>query len=125
MSDSEPEVRKIEKGEAWQKTDEEVEVDVKRPLDKVVPVRLPADPWEELRREARERGVGLSTLARTWILDKLGEVRQSRDSREKQKEFARRAARSAQEAGGPEPTEEDIVETAKAMREEIYRERES
>ena len=125
MSDSEPEVRKIEKGEAWEETDEALGVKVKRPLDKVVPVRLPSDAWEQLRREARERGVGPSTLARTWILEKLAEMKQRRESQEKQREFARRAARSAQEAGGPEPTEEEIVETVRATREEIYRERES
>jgi len=75
--------------------------------------------------DARERGVGPSTLARTWVLDKLGELKQRRKSQERQREFARRAARSAQEAGGPEPTEEEIVETVRATREEIYRERES
>ncbi|MGA2285489.1 MAG: hypothetical protein ABSG55_04390 [Dehalococcoidia bacterium] len=123
MSDSEPEVRKIEKGEAWQKADEEVEVDVKRPLDKVVPVRLPADAWEELRREARERGVGPSALAKEWILEKLAERKRRRESQEKQREFARRVARAAKEAGGPEPTEEEIVEAVKATREEMYRER--
>jgi hypothetical protein len=78
-----------------------------------------------LRREARERGVGPSTLARTWILEKLAEMKQRRESQEKQREFARRVARAAQEAGGPEPTEEEIVEAVKATREELYRERES
>ncbi len=116
MSDSEPEVRKIEKGEAWEETDEALGVKVKRPLDKVVPVRLPSDAWEQLRREARERGVGPSTLARTWILEKL-----AKGSREKQREFARRVAR--QKSGGPELTEEEIVGAVRETREEIYRER--
>ncbi len=64
------EVKRIEKGEAWEETDEVVEIEVKRPLDKVVPVRLPSDRWEELRHEARELGVGPTTLARMRILEK-------------------------------------------------------
>ena len=55
----------------WQETDEVVEIEVKRPLDKVIPVRLRSEKWEELRREAHELGVGLTTLARMWILEKL------------------------------------------------------
>ena len=74
MSDMERQVQNIEEGEAWEETDEVVEVDVKRPLDKVIPVRLPSETWEELRREARELGVGPSTLARMWILEKLRQV---------------------------------------------------
>jgi len=115
----------MSKREGWEETDEVVEVQVKRPLDKVVAVRLAADAWEELRREARERGVGPSTLARTWILQKLNELKRRGKTREKQREFARRVGRAAKEAGGPEPTEEEIVEAVKATREEIYRERES
>jgi len=44
---------------------------VKKLLDKVIPVRLSADKWEELRREARELGVGPTTLARMWLLERL------------------------------------------------------
>jgi hypothetical protein len=64
-------VKRTEEGEAWEEADEVVEIEVKRPLDKIVPVRLPSDKWEELRREARELGVGPATLARMWILEKL------------------------------------------------------
>ena len=39
--------------------------------DKVIPVRLSADKWEELRKEARELGIGPTTLARMWILERL------------------------------------------------------
>lgn len=67
MNDIEPEIQGIEEGDAWEETDEVV----KRPLDKAVPVRLSSDKWEELRREARELGVGPTTLARMWILEKL------------------------------------------------------
>lgn len=71
MDEIERELKRIEEAEAWEESDEVVEVEVKRPLDKVVPVRLPSDKWERLRREARELGVGPTTLARMWILEKL------------------------------------------------------
>lgn len=71
MKNIEREAQRIETGEAWQETDEAVEIEVKRPLDKVIPVRLPSDKWEELRREARELGIGPTTLARMWILERL------------------------------------------------------
>ena len=80
MSDIEQRIQQIEEGEAWDETDEVVEVEVKRPLDKVVPVRLPSDTWEELRREARELGVGPTTLARMWILEKVRQVKLTRKS---------------------------------------------
>jgi hypothetical protein len=71
MSEIDDKVEEIEKGEAWEEADEVIEVEVRRRLDKVIPVRLPSDKWEELRREARELGVGPTTLARMWILEKL------------------------------------------------------
>ena len=36
-----------------------------------IPVRLSAEKWEELRKEARELGIGPTTLARMWILERL------------------------------------------------------
>jgi len=74
MTDIEREVQKLEEGEAWEDTDEVVEIDVKRPLNKVIPVRLSSEKWEELRREAHDVGVGPTTLARMWILEKLRQV---------------------------------------------------
>jgi hypothetical protein len=71
MADIDKAVEKIEKGDAWEETDEVVPVEVKKPLDKVIPVRLPADKWEQIRQEARELGVGPTTLARMWILERL------------------------------------------------------
>jgi len=71
MDEIDREAEKVEEGEAWEETDEVVEIEVKRPLDKVVPVRLPSEKWEELRREAREVGVGPTTLARMWLLERL------------------------------------------------------
>ncbi len=71
MADMDKAVEKIEQGNAWEETDEVVHVEVKKPLDKVIPVRLPADKWEQIRQEARELGVGPTTLARMWILERL------------------------------------------------------
>ncbi|MDP2662444.1 MAG: hypothetical protein Q8R28_17125 [Dehalococcoidia bacterium] len=71
MGELESEIEHIDRGEAWNETDEIVLVQVKRPLDKVIPVRLSAEKWDELRREAQELGVGPTTLARMWILERL------------------------------------------------------
>ena len=80
MKKTDAQIDKLETGEGWNETDEVVQVDVKRPLDKVVPVRLSSDNWAALRREASELGIGPTTLARMWILEKLREVRVSRKS---------------------------------------------
>jgi hypothetical protein len=71
MADVDKEVARIEQGDAWEESDEVVPVEVKKPLDKVIPVRLPSDKWEQIRQEARELGVGPTTLARMWILERL------------------------------------------------------
>lgn len=71
MADLDKVVEHIEQGEAWDEADEVVQLEVKTPLNKVIPVRLPADKWEELRQEARELGVGPTTLSRMWILEHL------------------------------------------------------
>jgi hypothetical protein len=71
MADRDKAVEKIEKGDAWDETDEVVHIEVRKPLDKVIPVRLPSDKWEQIREEARELGVGPTTLARMWILERL------------------------------------------------------
>ena len=71
MADTDREVESIEQGDAWEDTDEVVGAEVKKPLDKVIPVRLSAEKWEELRIEARQLGIGPTTLARMWILERL------------------------------------------------------
>jgi hypothetical protein len=50
---------------------ETVRFNGKRHLDKVIPVRISADKWEQIRQEAIELGVGSATPARIWILDGL------------------------------------------------------
>ena len=71
MADLDKEIERIERGDAWDESDEVVHAEVKKPLDKVIPVRLSAEKWEELRKEARELGIGPTTLARMWILERL------------------------------------------------------
>ena len=60
-------------GDAWLDADEVVKIEVKRPLDIVVPVRLSSETWHALHGHARELGVGPSTLVRMWVLEKLRE----------------------------------------------------
>ena len=71
MADLDKEIERIEQGDAWDESDEVVQVEVKKPLDKVIPVRLSSENWEEMRKEARELGIGPTTLARMWILERL------------------------------------------------------
>ena len=80
MGDLDREIAKLEAGDTWRDDDEVVELEVKRPLDMVVPVRLSSETWEELRQEARELGVGPTTLSRMWILEKLRSVRGTKKS---------------------------------------------
>lgn len=67
--------RKELKELAEEEIGEPIEVEVKRPLAKIVPIRLSAEHWAELYRYARELGIGPTTLARMWILEKLAFLR--------------------------------------------------
>lgn len=71
MADIDKALEKIEQGNAWDETDEIVHLEIRKPLNKVIPIRLPADKWEQIREEARELGIGPTTLARMWILERL------------------------------------------------------
>ena len=67
-------VERIEAGDAIRDTDEVVEpLTIRQSLDKVVPVRLSAEQWTQLRAAAGKIGVGPSTLVRMWALEKLRE----------------------------------------------------
>ncbi len=77
MNELDKEIERIEKGEAWDETDEVVQVEVKKPLDKVIPIRLSSEKWEELRREAHELGIGPTTLGRMWILARLRQAQKA------------------------------------------------
>ena len=71
MADIDKAMEEIDRGNAWDEGDEVVQVEVKKPLDKVIPIRLSADKWEEIRKEAEELGVGPTTLVRMWVLERL------------------------------------------------------
>jgi hypothetical protein len=49
MNDAERTTQRIEEADAWDEDDEVVELDVKRPLDKVIPVRLASAQWKSAR----------------------------------------------------------------------------
>jgi hypothetical protein len=71
MKDLDKTNEKMEQDNAWDESDEVVKVEIKKPLDKVIPIRLSSEKWEQLRREANELGIGPTTLARMWILKAL------------------------------------------------------
>jgi hypothetical protein len=73
------EIERIDNGgSAWNESDEVVQVEVKEPLDKVIPVRLTSENWEALRKAARDLGIGPTTLARMWILERLRQQAKAR-----------------------------------------------
>jgi hypothetical protein len=71
MKDLSNKIKKIEQGNAWKENDTVVELKIKNPLDKVIPIRLQSDHWQTLRNEARTLGIGPTTLARMWIIERL------------------------------------------------------
>jgi len=55
--------------------EELVKVEVRKPLEKIVPIRLSSEHWAELYRYAHELGIGPTTLARMWIIERLASIR--------------------------------------------------
>jgi hypothetical protein len=78
MNELDREIERLEEGNAWEDTDEVVDVEFKKPLNVVVPVRLSGDTWRVLRHEAEQVGVGPSTLARMWLMERLNAGRKKR-----------------------------------------------
>lgn len=50
------------------------EVRFQRPRDKIVSVRISEEDLYQLKQVAAERGMGYTTLIRTWIKEKLREL---------------------------------------------------
>lgn len=48
-----------------------VKVCVAKNLSEVLPVRLDAETLNKLRKEARKKGVGPTTLVRMWVIERL------------------------------------------------------
>jgi hypothetical protein len=53
---------------------EEVDIDFKRRLDRTVTIKIASSDLERLKRIARERDIGHTTLIRSWIKEKLREL---------------------------------------------------
>lgn len=53
---------------------EEVQVKAAKPLKITYTLRLDPDTVKELSQIAREKGIGPTTLARMWIVDRLKEL---------------------------------------------------
>jgi len=51
--------------------DKSPDTEGKAPLDKIVAVRLTGSDWHKLEEEASDLGIGPTTLARMWILERL------------------------------------------------------
>jgi len=68
-------IDRIDAGETVLPSGEAVELKVKQPLDKVVPIRLSDAHWKQLVAEARDLDIGPTTLMRIWVLERLREVR--------------------------------------------------
>jgi len=64
-------IERIEQENAWEETDEVVTIKVGGSPDKVISIRLSNEAWSKLRQEASLRGVGPTTLARMWLLERL------------------------------------------------------
>jgi len=78
------EVERIDAGgDTWEDTAPLSELErprLKRPLERVIPIRVSTEQWEAFRAEAERLGLGPSTLVRMWALDKLREARTGRQS---------------------------------------------
>ena len=57
---------------------EEVEVGFKRKLDRTVTIKLAASDLEEIKKIAQEKAIGHTTLIRSWIKEKLDELKAQR-----------------------------------------------
>jgi hypothetical protein len=45
----------------------------KNHLQKIIPIRVSVEDWERLRKQAQGMGIGVSTLTRIWVMERLGD----------------------------------------------------
>ncbi|HEX5478661.1 MAG TPA: hypothetical protein VFY79_02965 [Dehalococcoidia bacterium] len=65
-------IERFDAGESvWSDEDEVIELEFKKPLDKVIPIRFSDAHWRALYAEAQALGLGPSTLARMWVIERL------------------------------------------------------
>ncbi|MBI4187677.1 MAG: hypothetical protein HY529_00540 [Chloroflexi bacterium] len=43
----------------------------KKNLQKIIPIRVSHENWEQIKKEANRMGIGVSTLTRIWIMDDI------------------------------------------------------
>ena len=43
----------------------------KKNLQKIIPIRVSQENWEQIKKEADRMGIGVSTLTRIWIMDDI------------------------------------------------------
>ncbi len=55
-------------------------------LQKIIPLRVSAEDWERLRKQAGGMGIGVSTLTRIWVMEKLGNMEDENHSKQKHKD---------------------------------------
>ena len=44
---------------------------VRKNLQKIIPIRVSQENWEQIKKEADRMGIGVSTLTRIWIMDDI------------------------------------------------------
>ncbi|HEV8632832.1 MAG TPA: hypothetical protein VG370_01125 [Chloroflexota bacterium] len=77
---------------------EPVEVRVRKPVGKIVPLRISDEQWRTLTREAEELGLRPTTLLRMWVLERLREA-----DRARRRSIGRSPAPSAAAGSGASP----------------------
>jgi hypothetical protein len=68
-------------GDGWEGTVPVPEAErphFKRPMEKVIPIRVSAEQWKAFRAEAERLGIGPTTLVRMWALEKLQDSQAAR-----------------------------------------------
>jgi len=43
-------------------------------LQKIIPIRVSVENWEQIKKEANRMGIGVSTLTRIWVMERLGNM---------------------------------------------------
>ncbi len=51
-------------------------------LQKIIPIRVSEENWERLRKQAEGMGIGVSTLTRVWVMEKLGKSEDGNHSKQ-------------------------------------------
>ncbi len=55
-------------------------------LQKIIPLRVSEEDWERLRKQADRMGIGVSTLTRIWVMEKLENTQDGNHSQQERKD---------------------------------------